>query len=331
MLICVPYGIKMNKNDLLKIQNLKVHYKKNGESIPAVDDVSFVINEKEVLALVGESGCGKTTLALSILKLLPQESLSLFEGKIIFQEKNLLELDEVNLRKIRGRRISMIFQEPKTALNPVFTIGEQLGEVLSQHSDLKEDKLKKSVIEILKEVGIPSAEERFSYYPHQLSGGQAQRVMITMAILGSPNLLIADEPTTALDVTIQAQILELLNKLKEKKGLSILLITHDISILEEIADSVAIMFKGKLLEYCDVDTFFKNPLHPYTIELINSVPRLGFNKVKVGIQTRERDNVKLLSRCVYLNRCSRADAICMREESQFIEIEKEHFVNCLLV
>jgi oligopeptide/dipeptide ABC transporter ATP-binding protein len=321
----------MDKNDILKIQDLSVSYKKDGESIAAVNKVSLNIKEKEVLALIGESGCGKTTLALSILKLLPRKNISWLEGKILFENRNLLELNDTELRDIRGSKISMIFQEPKSALNPVFTIGEQLSEVLKERDYSNRNRLTEHVIEVLKEVGIPSPEERFSYYPYQLSGGQAQRVMIAMAILGNPGLLIADEPTTALDVTIQAQILELLKELRKKKGLSVLLITHDIGILEDMADSVAVMFKGRVIEYCDIGTFFKNPLHPYTIELMNNVPKAGFNKVRLGIaQEKEKDKIRLLSRCVYLNRCNKSNAICMREESSFIEVEKNHFVNCLM-
>jgi len=233
----------------------------------------FSIKKGEVLGLVGESGSGKTITALSILKLIPQQLLNLIDGEIFFKSEDILKMGENEILNIRGKEISMIFQEPFTSLNPVLTIGDQLSETLIIHQKLNKKQALEKSIEILKLVGISEPEQRICSYPHNLSGGMRQRVMIAMAISCNPSLLIADEPTTALDVTVQASILSLLNKLKEEMGLSILIITHDFGVIAEISDNVAVMQNGKIVEYSDVKSIFSNPRHQYTEKLLNSLPK----------------------------------------------------------
>ena len=257
---------------LLAVENLTTSFTVGGRRLIAVDDVSFSIPEGKTLALVGESGCGKSVTALSILRLIPEPPAHVDSGRISFEGKNLLDLDEASMRSVRGNRIAMIFQEPMTSLNPVFTVGYQLIEAIRLHRKVDAKQAKHRAIELLEVVGIPSPAERIANYPHQLSGGMRQRVMIAMALSCDPKLLIADEPTTALDVTVQAQILDLLRQLQLRLGMSILFITHDLGIVAEFADRVAVMYAGRIVEETTVEKLFRAPAHPYTNGLLASIP-----------------------------------------------------------
>ena len=265
----------MPDKPLLSVHNLQTAFQGDRGLVPAVDGVSFTIYPRQTLAIVGESGCGKSVTAMSILRLIPSPPGKIVAGEVIFNGQDLLKMPEKSLRKVRGGQIAMIFQEPMTSLNPVMTIGDQILEAIFLHQHLSATDAVKLAAESLRQVGIADPERRLQEYPHQISGGMKQRVMIAMALACNPQLLIADEPTTALDVTIQAQILELLSAIKKKNNMSVLLITHDLGIVAENADVVAIMYAGRIVEFADVYELFANPLHPYTRGLIACVPRLG--------------------------------------------------------
>ncbi|MFR0986404.1 MAG: ABC transporter ATP-binding protein [Frisingicoccus sp.] len=264
----------MSEN-LLEVKNLKTYFFTDGGVVKSVDDVSFNVKPGKTLGVVGESGCGKSITSLSIMQLVETPPGKIVGGEIIYNGENLLNKDKDEMRKIRGGEIAMIFQEPMTSLNPVFTVGQQIMEALMIHTDMDKTKAKERAIEMLKLVRIPLAEKRFNEYPHQLSGGMRQRVMIAMALSCNPKLLICDEPTTALDVTIQAQILDLINELKEKLGTSIMMITHDLGVIAEVADDVMVMYAGKIVEYGTADQIFETPMHPYTHGLMNCIPKLN--------------------------------------------------------
>ncbi|MDL1965825.1 MAG: ABC transporter ATP-binding protein, partial [Candidatus Desulfofervidus auxilii] len=258
---------------LLKVHNLHVWFRKKKQTIPAVNGVSFSIAQDDTLGLVGESGSGKTITALAILGLVPPPG-EIIKGEILFLGQNLLFLPPKRWQQLRGKEISIIFQDPMTSLNPVFTIGEQIAEVFTHHFEYSAKEAKIKAIELLKKVGIPAAESRLNTYPHQLSGGLRQRVMIAIALAAQPKLLIADEPTTALDVTVQAQILELMLNLKRQMGMSILFISHDLTVVAQVVRRIAVMYAGKITEMANTEELFKNPLHPYTQGLLNAIPRI---------------------------------------------------------
>jgi peptide/nickel transport system ATP-binding protein len=260
---------------LLRLENLKTYFYTDTAVVRAVDGVSFEVNAGETLAVVGESGSGKSVTALSILKLVPQPPGRIVEGRVLFKGRDLVSLTNAEMRAVRGKEISMIFQEPMTSLNPVYTCGEQIIETLVLHEHLSRRQARTRAIEMLERVGIPAASQRVDEYPHQMSGGMRQRVMIAMALACRPSVLIADEPTTALDVTIQAQILELLKELQREIGMAVILITHDLGIVAETADRVAVMYAGQVVEYSPVREAFSRPLHPYTAGLQASLPKLG--------------------------------------------------------
>ena len=261
-------------DELLRINNLKTFFYTHEGTVQAVNGVSISIQKGETLGLVGESGCGKSVTALSILRLIQDPPGRIVDGQVIFEGRNLLELRENEIRDIRGKKISMIFQEPMTSLDPVFTIGHEIQETIRLHQGLSKEESRREAVRMLKTVGMPDAEKRIRLYPHELSGGMRQRAMIAMALSCNPSLLIADEPTTALDVTIQAQILQLINELKEKFGAAVMLITHDLGVVSQMCDNVAVMYTGYIVEYTDYETLFHNPLHPYTKGLKKSIPRL---------------------------------------------------------
>ena len=258
--------------DLLDIQGLTTHFFTRAGVIKAIDNLSLKLQKGRVLGLVGESGCGKTVTALSILNLVPYPG-KIVSGKILFEGQDLLALSPQEIRTIRGAKISMIFQEPMTALNPVFTVGNQIAEVLTAHQEISTQQARDAAVELLRSVGIPSPEKRVEEYPHQLSGGMRQRVMIAMAIACKPSLILADEPTTALDVTIQAHILELLGKIQAEMGMAMVLVTHDLGLIAERAHEVAVMYAGRIVEQTDTRELFANPQHPYTRGLMASIPR----------------------------------------------------------
>ena len=258
---------------LLSVRDLKVWFHGEERDSRALDGISYEIGKGETVCLVGESGCGKTVSALTILGLIPRPPGEILGGEILFKGENLLNLEEKEMQKVRGNHISMVFQEPMTSLNPVFTIGDQIEEAIIVHEDLPEKELRDRCVKLLKDVGIPSPEDRIRDYPHQLSGGQRQRVMIAMSLACNPDLVIADEPTTALDVTIQAQILDLFEDLRKREGMSILYITHDLGVVENIADRIYVMYAGVIVEQGDRSDVFKRPAHPYTIGLLNSLPK----------------------------------------------------------
>jgi len=317
---------------LLEIKNLKTHFFTHEGTVKAVDGVSFKINQGETLGIVGESGSGKSVTALSVMRLIPHPPGKIVGGEIYFEGKNLLKLDDKEIRKMRGKKISMIFQEPMTSLDPVFTIGHEIGEVIQLHQGSSKEEARKKSIEILKVVGIPDVEKRIDNYPHELSGGMRQRVMIAMALSCNPTLLIADEPTTALDVTIQAQILRLINDLKDKFGASVMLITHDLGVIAEMCDNVAVMYAGNIVEYTDVYTLFNNPLHPYTKGLNKSMPRMNVEAEHLDVIPGMVPNLlDLPSGCPFHPRCDLSFKKCVEEMPELIEIENSHLVRCHLI
>ncbi len=325
----------MNNDVILKVANLQTFFNTPQGIVRAVDNVSFEVKRGTVLGVVGESGCGKTVTALSILALIPRTSLEVFTGQIRYRDMNLLELASTEMQKIRGRHIAMIFQDPLSALNPVFTIGEQIAETLRLHLKMKYREAKERSIELLKLVGIPSPEKRYQEYPHQLSGGMRQRVMIAMAISCSPDVILADEPTTALDVTLQAQILDLLHDLREQMGMSMVLISHDLGVIAEMADEVAVMYAGRIVEYASTSKLFTDPLHPYTRGLLNSLPRSVSSEDKAERLMAIPGTVPALHSpppgCKFHPRCGLAEEICKSEEPTLEEKENQHSVRCWMV
>jgi oligopeptide/dipeptide ABC transporter ATP-binding protein len=314
--------------DLLEIQGLTTHFFTRSGVIRAVDNLSIKLPKGRVLGLVGESGCGKTVTALSILNLVPPPG-KIVSGNIFFEGRDLLSLDPAEMRTIRGAKISMIFQEPMTALNPVFTIGEQIAEVLTTHQKLTKQSALQTAVELLRSVGIPMPEKRISEYPHQLSGGMRQRVMIAMAIACKPLLILADEPTTALDVTIQAHILELLAKIQSDMGMALVLVTHDLGLIAERAHEVAVMYAGRIMEQADTKELFANPQHPYTRGLMASIPKPGENR-KARLRTISGTVPRLsdLPRgCTFAPRCDIRTAKC-ESEPDLVEVKPKHFVRC---
>ena len=318
-------------SDLLTVNNLQTYFYTSEGTVPAVDGVSLTIHEGETLGLVGESGSGKSVTALSIMRLIAPPGKSI-AGEIIFAGTNLLTLPPSEMTRIRGDRIAMIFQEPMTSLNPVFTVGAQISESLMIHMDMDERQARKRTVELLGMVGIPNPAQRFKSFPHELSGGMRQRVMIAMAIACDPQLLIADEPTTALDVTIQAQILELLKALRTSVGLSVLLITHDLGVIAEMADRVIVMYAGKIVEQADVVTLFKHPKHPYTQGLLTSIPTLATardQRLNV-IQGTVPNMYHLPPGCKFAARCPFTFARCLEAEPPLLAIGREQWARCWL-
>ena len=314
---------------LLEIINLRTQFHTEVGIVPAVDDVSLTLKKGEILGVVGESGSGKSVTALSIIRLVPDPPGVIVGGKIIFDGHNLLEKTEAQMRQIRGNEISMIFQEPMTSLNPVHTIGWQIMEAIKLHQGKSDVEALEVTVDMLRRVGIPMPEQRAREYPHQLSGGMRQRVMIAMALSCQPKLLIADEPTTALDVTIQAQILELIKEMKGEFNTSILLITHDLGVIAETCERVAVMYGGKIVEYTDISTLFESPLHPYTQALLKSIPRLDEKKERLqAIRGYVPDGHHLPSGCAFHPRCDHAFEKCRQAVPELIDSGAGHSVRC---
>ncbi len=319
---------------ILEVRNLKTQFFTEGGIVRAVDGVDFYVKRGEVLGLVGESGCGKSVTSLSIMRLIGQPG-EIVDGEIIFDNQDLVKLPESQMLKMRGNRISMIFQQPSSCLNPVFRVGEQLSEVLYIHQDLGKAAGEKRAIELLSMVGIPEPESRIKAFPHELSGGMAQRVMIAMALACVPELLIADEPTTALDVTIQAQILDLMRNLGSKMDTSIILITHDLGVVAEMCDRVDVMYAGRIVEEAPVVELFKEPKHPYTMGLIHSTPVLGYtDRELVGIPGSVPNLIDLPTGCKFWPRClprvQNNLTICTEEEPELKAIAPNRLVRCWL-
>ncbi|MGE4274010.1 MAG: ABC transporter ATP-binding protein [Desulfitobacterium sp.] len=315
---------------LLEVNNLKTEFKLKRGTVRAVDDISFSVDKGEILAIVGESGSGKSVTSLSVMGLL-QKPGRIADGEILFEGQNLAQMSQKELRDIRGNKISMIFQEPMTSLNPVWRIKDQIMESLMIHKNMDKKQALTRAIELLDMVGIPSAAERANDYPHQMSGGMRQRVMIAMALSCEPQLLIADEPTTALDVTIQAQILDLLYHMREKFNMAVLLITHDLGVVSEAADRVIVMYCGKIVEEADVKSLFKNPLHPYTVGLLNSIPQIDDDSDErlYMIKGMVPNPLNMPSGCSFSDRCDRSMERCTKEMPELREVDG-HKVRCFL-
>ena len=315
---------------LLDIKNLSTHFNTSAGTIKAVNDVSFKLREGETLGLVGESGCGKSVTALSIMRLVPSPPGRIVSGDVIFQGKNLLETSEEDMQNVRGRDIGMIFQEPMTSLNPVLSIGRQLREPLELHLGMTKQQSLSRSSELLELVGIPDPATRLKTFPHQTSGGQRQRIMIAMALSCEPKLLIADEATTALDVTIQAQILEIIKELTDRLGTSVIIITHNLGVVARYADSVNVMYAGKLRESGSLDQVYKESKHPYTVGLLNSVPTLDLDAdVRLQPIRGEIPNLTDLPEgCAFIDRCDYATQKCEESEPELEEVEDAHFGAC---
>lgn len=321
----------MNENkELLEVKNLGITFFTDRGALPTVQEVNFKVHQGETLGVVGESGCGKSMTALSLMQLIPSPPGKITSGEIIYKGENLLGKSKSQIQDIRGKEISMIFQEPMTSLNPVVTVGKQIMEAILTHENISKEDAKARALEMIKLVGIPMPEKVFASCPHQLSGGMRQRIMIAMALSCKPSLLICDEPTTALDVTIQAQILKLINKMKYEMNSSVLLITHDMGVISEMADNVIVMYAGKIVEYTNVEDLFKNPLHPYTVGLMNSIPDID--------EDREADlevipgSVPMLYElpkgCFFAPRCKYAKSICHEKCPAMVDNGNNHQVRC---
>ena len=317
---------------LLDIEDLRTYFETPRGVVKAVDGVDISLNQGDTLGIVGESGCGKTVLALTILQLIPIPPGKIVSGRILFNDVDLLRLKEEEIRRVRGKDISMIFQEPMTSLNPVLRIGEQIAEVIRLHQGLSGRDATSRAVEMLKLVGIPSPDRRAKEYPHQMSGGMRQRVMIAMAIACNPRLMLADEPTTALDVTIQAQILDLINRLKEEMGTSVIMITHDLGVIAEAAQSVAVMYAGKIVEYGVAGDIFSSPLHPYTVGLMASIPKPHEKMVRQDVLKVIPGMVPPLYHlpegCRFQDRCKEMMDVCRRQDPDLKKNTDIHSVRC---
>ena len=313
---------------LLEVQNLKTYFVRQNSVVKAVDGVSFHVDENETLGLVGESGSGKTISCLSILRLVPKPG-RIISGRILFEGQDLLAKSEEEMRKLRGGKLSMILQDPMTSLNPVFTIGDQIGEAIATHCKVKGVALNARVAEILKQVRIPSPETRMSAYPHQMSGGMKQRVVGAISIACQPRLLIADEPTTSLDVTIQAQYLELLNDIQRELGMALIFITHDFGIVANMCDRVAVMYAGQIVESAPVRDIFHRPAHFYTVSLLKAVPKVGTKLEKlVSIPGQPPKLDRVPGGCRFAPRCTRSNDQCVANEPPLSAIDDSHAVRC---
>jgi oligopeptide/dipeptide ABC transporter ATP-binding protein len=322
------------QHKLLEVKGLKTYFFTEDGVVKAVDGVDFYVMEGEVLGLVGESGCGKSVTSFSIMRLVGVPG-KIIEGEIFFAGKDVLKLSESEMTAMRGNRMSMIFQQPQSSLNPVFTVGDQVAEVLQIHQTMNKEQSWKRAVELLSMVGIPDPARKAKAYPHEMSGGQAQRVMIAMALALSPELLIADEPTTALDVTIQAQILDLMKGMRTKLGTAVILITHDLGVIAEMADRVAVMYAGRVVEQSAVGPLFEHPLHPYTQGLIGSIPILGKVTEKLDVIPGSVPNlVNLPAGCRFAPRCRLREQyglkICSQVEPELVDIQSNHLVRCWL-
>jgi len=319
----------LQKSLLLEVRDLTIHFFTEEGVVRAVENVSFEIYPGEVLGLVGESGCGKSVTGLSLLRLIPIPPGRIVSGDILFDGRSLLPLEEKEMEKVRGNDISMIFQEPMTSLNPVFTIGDQIMEAVILHQGLDKTEARKRAIEMLDRVKIPSPEKRIDSYPHQLSGGMRQRAMIAMALSCQPKLLIADEPTTALDVTIQAQVLQLLKEIQMEMGMSVMLITHDLGVVSEIADRVAVMYAGRIFEYGPIEAIFGKMRNPYTRGLMSSIPQLAEKKGRLNpIPGQVPDPMNLPAGCKFHPRCYMMIEDCKKGEPMF-QVNGDHFSRCI--
>lgn len=329
--------LEMSPSTLLKVEDLCTYFSYEEGVVRAVDGVSFDVEKQKVLGLVGESGCGKSVTALSVMQLIPEHNGRIHSGRILYNRRGSGPIDITRLdpkgsimRSIRGNEIAMIFQEPMTSLNPVYSVGDQIVEAILLHQDVTKKEAWSMAVDMLDKVGISSPAQRVKEYPHQMSGGMRQRAMIAMALSCNPNLLIADEPTTALDVTIQAQILDLMIKLQEQFQMAIIMITHDLGVVSKMCDDVAVMYMGKIVESAPVGTIFKEPAHPYTVGLINSIPRLGARNGKlIPIEGTVPDITELPKGCSFRPRCPRATSACC-EEPPVVEVAHGHKVRCWL-
>lgn len=312
---------------LLEVKDLKTYFYTDEGVVKSVDGVSFSVDKGETLGVVGESGCGKSITSMSIMQLIGKPG-KIVNGEIDFKGENLLNKDKEEMRKIRGKEIAMIFQEPMTSLNPVYTVGQQIMEAVLIHEDMTKEQARERAIQMLDLVKIPDAEKRLNSYPHEFSGGMRQRVMIAMALSCNPEFLICDEPTTALDVTIQAQILNLINELKEKTGTAVMMITHDLGVISEVADNVMVMYAGQVVEYTDVDTVFEKTLHPYTQGLISCIPKLGGQEEKLStIKGMVPSFNEMPEGCLFCPRCEYAKDICRKERPELVDLDG-HQVRC---
>lgn len=319
---------------LLEVTNLKTYFYTEDGTVKAVDGLDLYIEPGEVLGLVGESGCGKSVTSLSIMRLVGIPG-RIEDGQVKFEGRSLLELSEAEMVEMRGNRMSMIFQQPQNSLNPVFTVGDQVAEVFQIHRDMSKEESWERGVELLRLVGIPDVEKKAYAYPHEMSGGQAQRVMIAMALALNPQLLLADEPTTALDVTIQAQILDLMRDLRERMGTAVILITHDLGVIAEMADRVAVMYAGRIVEHTKITTLFEEPLHPYTQGLINSIPLLGKVKDRLDVIPGSVPNlINLPVGCTFAPRCrlrvKHELTVCTEEMPDICLVTPDHEVRCWL-
>lgn len=320
----------MAEKPLLKINGLTTSFFTRRGVLNAVDDITIEIPKEKTIGIVGESGCGKSMTAMSVMGLV-QSPGKVVSGSIEFDGRDLLTLSKKEMRNIIGNQITMIFQEPMTSLNPVITVGRQVKEAIVLHSKISDAEAKQKVIDIFKQVGIPDAESRYHAFPHQLSGGLRQRVMIGMAMVCAPDLLIADEPTTALDVTIEAQILQLMKSLQKKTNMSIMIITHNLGVVAEICDDVYVMYAGKVMEHTNVYDLFSNTLHPYTDGLIRSIPKVSATQERLySIEGMVPNLLNLPKGCRFCTRCEKAFGRCFEQEPELIEVEKGHFVRCFL-